>query len=104
MVVGDGNMAIDEFVQDPRQTLLVQNAADWLVQAEDLITIRSKDIPMRPLKTMGDMGRNMVKWANFGLPAILMIILGISLWQTRNVRKKAVLAQYMKEEKKSHEE
>ncbi|MHB9030821.1 MAG: GldG family protein [Candidatus Latescibacterota bacterium] len=104
LVVGDGNMAIDEYVQDPRQTLLVQNAADWLVQAEDLITIRSKDIPMRPLKNVGDMGRNMVKWANFGLPTILMIILGISLWQARNIRKKAVLAQYMTEVKKSHEE
>jgi gliding-associated putative ABC transporter substrate-binding component GldG len=104
MVVGDGNMALDEFVQDPRQTLFVQNAADWLVQAEDLITIRSKDIPLRPLKNVGDLGRNIVKWANFALPTILMIILGISLWQTRNVRKKAVLAQYMTEVKKSHEE
>ncbi len=101
LVVGDGLIAIDEYVRDPRQTLIIQNAADWLVQAEDLITIRSKEIPLRPLKDPGDMGRNMVKWANAGGPAVLVIILGIVLWRGRVLRKKAVLAQYTTEVKKT---
>ena len=101
LVVGDGLIAIDEYVRDPRQTLIIQNAADWLVQAEDMITIRSKEIPMRPLKNVGDVGRNLVKWANAGGPAILVIIMGIVLWQGRVLRKKATLAQYTTEVKKT---
>ncbi|MFA6471511.1 MAG: GldG family protein, partial [Candidatus Latescibacterota bacterium] len=30
LLCGDGNMALDSYVQDPRQTLFIQNAADWL--------------------------------------------------------------------------
>ncbi len=104
LVAGDGNMVLDQYIQDTRQTLFAQNAADWLVQAEDLIAIRSKELPRRPLKSVGDIGRNMVKWANFGLPTILVIVMGVSLWQTRVIRKKKVLAQYYTEVKKTHEE
>jgi gliding-associated putative ABC transporter substrate-binding component GldG len=94
VVVGDGNIALDSYVRDPRQTVFIQNVADWLVQAEDLISIRSKEIPNHPLKKMGDVGRNVVKWLNLIGPTILVIVMGIVLWQSRAIRKKATLAQY----------
>lgn len=103
VVVGDGNMALDTYVRDSRQTVFVQNVADWLIQAEDLITIRSKELPVRPLKNVGDMGRNLVKWANLVGPTILVIIMGILLWQGRVIRKKATLAQYEGGRKKDEE-
>ncbi len=103
VVVGDGNIALDTYVRDPRQTVIIQNIADWLVQSESLISIRSKELPMRPLKNVGDMGRNIIKWANLLGPTVLVIILGIALWQARVVRKKAVLAQYYQEKKTDEE-
>ncbi len=44
MVVGDGNITLDTYVRDPRQTVFIQNVADWLVQSESLISpSRSKN-------------------------------------------------------------
>jgi len=96
-------MALDMYVRDPRQIVFIQNVADWLVQAEDLISIRSKELPLRPLKNIGDMGRNLVKWANMVGPSVLVIIMGIALWRGRAIRKKATLSQY-EEGRKTDEE
>ncbi len=49
------------------------------------------------------MGRSLYKWANLLGPTVLVIILGIVLWQGRIVRKKAVLAQYYQEKKTDEE-
>jgi gliding-associated putative ABC transporter substrate-binding component GldG len=103
VVVGDGNMALDMYVRDPRQIVFIQNVADWLVQAEDMISIRSKELPLRPLKNIGDMGRNLVKWTNMVGPSVLVIIMGIALWRGRVIRKKATLSQY-EEGRKTDEE
>jgi len=96
LLVGDGNMVLDRYAQRPNDLLFVQNCADWLLQSEDLISIRSKQIPMRPLTWKGgqvpDSIRNLTKWANRIGPVILVIILGIVLWQMRRVRNKALVA------------
>ncbi|MCD6307954.1 MAG: GldG family protein [Candidatus Latescibacteria bacterium] len=94
LLVGDGNMVLDKYAQRPNDLLFVQNCADWLLQSEDLISIRSKQIPMKPLTWNGgqvpDSIRNLTKWANRIGPVILVIILGIVLWQMRRVRNKAL--------------
>ena len=95
LLVGDGNMALDTYVQRPNDLLFVQNSADWLLQSGDLISIRSKQIPMKPLMwkdgAVPDFIRNLTKWANRIGPVILIIILGIVLWQVRRVRNKALM-------------
>lgn len=95
LLVGDGYMAIDEYVQRPTDLLFVQNTADWLLQTEDLISIRSKQVPMKPLMWNGqavpDAIRNLTKWGNRVGPVILIIILGIVLWQIRRIRNKALM-------------
>ena len=94
LICGDGNMSLDSFVQDPRQTLFLQNAADWLVQENDMISIRSKEVPHRPLKDIPDFLKKVVKWANLIAPSVLIIFCGIGLWQARRIRKKALTAHY----------
>ena len=94
LLCGDGNMALDSFVQDPRQTLFIQNTADWLVQENDMISIRSKEVPHRPLKDIPDFLKKVVKWANLIAPSVLIIFCGIGLWQVRRIRKKALTAHY----------
>ncbi|GAG03791.1 unnamed protein product [marine sediment metagenome] len=91
LLVGDGNIALDRYVQDPRQLLFIQNAADWLLQSEDLIAIRSKQIPIKPLREVPDVIRNLIKWANRIGPVIAAIIVGIVLWQIRRIRNKALM-------------
>jgi len=91
LLVGDGYMTIDDFSKNVRDMLFVQNSADWLLQTEDLISIRSKQLPMIPLKEVPDVLRNLIKWANRLGPIILVIILGIALWQIRRIRNKALM-------------
>jgi len=97
LLVGDGNIALDEYVQRPEELVFVQNCADWLLQSEDLISIRSKQIPMKPLTwndgPVPDVVRNLTKWVNRIGPVILVIILGIALWQVRRIRNKALMEQ-----------
>lgn len=92
LLVGDGNMALDDYAQRPEELLFVQNSADWLLQSQDLISIRSKQITMQPLTWKGgsipDVLRNLTKWVNRLGPVILVIILGIALWQFRRIRNK----------------
>ena len=98
LLVGDGNMALDQFIQRPNDLLFIQNSADWLLQSGDLISIRSKQIPMRPLMwnegPVPDVIRNLTKWANRIGPVLLVIVLGIILWQIRRVRNKALMVSY----------
>ncbi len=95
LLVGDGNITLDEYVQRPQDLLFVQNCADWLLQSEDLISIRSKQIPMKPLTwndgPIPDAVRNITKWVNRLGPVILVIIMGIVLWQVRRTRNKALM-------------
>ncbi len=91
LIVGDGNIALDTYIQNPRQLVFIQNAADWLLLSGDLISIRSKAVPMEPLKQLPDSVRNAVKWANRIGPAVLLIVMGIVLWQIRRVRNKALM-------------
>ncbi len=90
LVVGDGHMPLDQYLRS-REILLIQNIADWLVQAESLISIRSKQITLRPLKNVSNVAKKIIKWANHFGPGILVIILGIVLWQVRRFRKKALM-------------
>lgn len=91
LVVGDGNIALDAYIQNPRQLMFIQNAADWLLLSGDLISIRSKAVPMEPLKQLPDSIRNAVKWANRIGPVLLLIVMGIVLWQVRRARNKALM-------------
>ena len=92
VVVGDGHMGLDEY-SSGFELMFVQNIADWLVQAESLISIRSKQIPLKPLKNVGNFAKKIIKWANQLGPVIMVVILGIVLWQVRRFRKKVLMLQ-----------
>ncbi len=95
LLVGDGNMALDEYVSSPGALVFMQNCADWLLQSEDLISIRSKQIKMQPLTWNGEappeIVRSITKWINRIGPVALIIALGIVLWQIRRSKNKALM-------------
>jgi len=92
LLVGDGHIGLDQYM-DGGSLMFIQNAIDWLIQSEGLIAIRSKQIPMKPLKEVPTVVRKLVRWANLFGPTILIIVVGIALWQVRRIRKKALMAQ-----------
>ena len=92
VVVGDSLMGVDGY-SSGFEIMFMQNIADWLVQAESLIAIRSKQITLKPLKNVPNFAKKMIKWINLIGPVILVIILGIILWQVRLFRKKILMVQ-----------
>jgi hypothetical protein len=60
---------------------------DWLVQDEDLIAIRSRDVTDRPLRPVSESTKRVVKYGNMLGSPLLVIVLGIGLWQARRRRR-----------------
>jgi len=99
LVVGDGNIALDNWLNNQQVTqmnlMFLENTADWLVQSENLISIRSKQVVLKPLRDVPNIAKKTIKWTNQIGPVILVIILGILLWQFRNFRKKRYIIQLL---------
>ncbi|WP_430932433.1 GldG family protein [Saccharicrinis sp. 156] len=91
VVVADGDLAINGSGQEMRQVQpdnanFVVNAIDFMSDDTGLIQLRSKQVKMRPLDQIDDADKQVLKWANFGLP--ILIILGIGIY--RNQRRKLI--------------
>lgn len=87
LVVGDGEFFVDQKGGGDRDNLLFfQNMVDWLVQDEDLIAIRSREVTDRPIKPVSEPGKRLIKYANlFGSP-VLVVLAGLLVWQLRRRR------------------
>jgi gliding-associated putative ABC transporter substrate-binding component GldG len=78
---GSGNQA-REISQD--QVNLFVNGIEWLADDTGLIDLRTKEVTSRPLDQLEDGTRAWLKYLNFLLPVILIIVIGIVRWQYRN--------------------
>lgn len=74
---------------------LMVNSIDWLSDDTGLIDLRTKGIISRPIKKLEDSTRTFLKWLNFLLPVILIILYGIFRMQAnRNKRIKRMEVSY----------
>lgn len=88
IVIGDGEFFVDSKGGGDRDNLLFfQNMVDWLAQDEALITIRSREVTDRPLKPLSEPGKRFVKYANMVGSPLVVVLLGIAVWQARRRRK-----------------
>jgi len=62
------------------------NILDWLTQEEALISIRSKGVGLRPLKSVSAPMKKAVRWLNIVLPPVVILVLGIARWRERRRR------------------
>lgn len=75
---------------------LMVNAIDWLSDDTGLIELRTRGVTSRPLDQIEDAEKVLVKWVNFLLPIILIIIYGvIRMQRNRNVRIKRMEEDYV---------
>ncbi len=102
VVYTDGDFAITgggRQKQSQNNISFLVNAVDWLGDDTGLIALRTKSVVSRPIRqeflTDEASGkRNMIKYLNFGLPILLVILIGIVLIQ----RRKAIRIRRMQEE------
>ncbi|HEB62101.1 MAG TPA: hypothetical protein ENI82_03015 [Bacteroidetes bacterium] len=102
VVYSDGDFAVTgkgrNKVNDNNISFLV-NAVDWLGDDTGLIELRTKGVVSRPIEqkylTEDASGkRSLIKYLNFGLPILLVILIGIFMMQ----RRKAIRIKRMQEE------
>jgi gliding-associated putative ABC transporter substrate-binding component GldG len=87
-VMGDGEFFVDQKGGGDRDNLLFfQNLMDWLSQDEALISIRSREVTDRPLKTVGEPTKRFVKYANMLGSPLLVVLFGLAVWQARKRRR-----------------
>ncbi len=102
VVIGDGDFAVNTSMQsegqiNPDNVSLLTNSIDWLSDETGLINLRTKEVTSRPIKEMEDGKKTFLKWLNFLLPIILIIIIGLVRWQQQNLRRiKRMQTDYVK--------
>ena len=75
--------------QTPDNISLISNSVDWLSDDTGLIDLRTKGVASRPIKDLEDAEKTRIKWTNFLLPIILVLLYGFfRLQRNRRIRMK----------------
>ncbi|MFC2086230.1 GldG family protein [Bacteroidota bacterium] len=101
VVIGDGNFPVNGEGQNAGQLQednvhLMVNSIDWLSDDTGLIELRTKGVTSRPIELIEDGRKVFLKYLNFLLPILLIIIYGIFRMQiNRNKRVKRMEEGYV---------
>ncbi len=99
VVIGNGDFAVGgkdnrQQVQQDNVSLLV-NSIDWLSDDTGLIELRTKGITSRPIDELEDGTKTLLKYLNFLLPILLIVIYGLFRMQrNKNIRIKRMEENY----------
>lgn len=98
VVWGDGDFPVSGQQgrgQSPANVGLMVNSIDWLSDDTGLIALRTKGMTSRPIEELEDGTRTMLKWGNFAIPILLVILYGVFRFQrARSVRMKRMQESY----------
>ena len=96
VILGDGDFAINgkgnnaQRLQEDNVSLMA-NAVDWLSDDTGLIQLRTKGVTARPIDvTLSDSTKTLIKYVNFLLPILLIIIYGVIRFQTKKKIRKQI--------------
>ncbi len=89
VVVGDGDFPIggNQGQVNPDNIHLMVNSIDWLSDETGLNELRTKGATLRPIDELTDGKRKFLKYFNFSLPLLLVIIYGIFRMQRNQLKK-----------------
>jgi len=102
VVIGDGDFAVNNQGEgqqpqalQPDNLSFFINSIDWLSDDTGLIDLRTKAVTSRPLDQLEDGTRSLLKYLNFFLPMLLVIIYGLFRMQLkRRIRVKRMEVSY----------
>ncbi len=90
-IIGDSDFASDNFTGGSSDNLIFfQNLVDGLALDSDLISIRSKASEDRPIKSLSAVAKEIIRYINIFVLAILILIFGFIryFWRRRGKRQK----------------
>jgi len=106
VVFSDGDFVVNGEGQNAQQLgddniSLMSNAIDWLSDDTGLIELRTKGVTARPLdSSLEDSTKTLLKYLNFLLPIILIILYGVFRFQLkRKIRNELMTTEYVQENK-----
>jgi len=101
VLISDGDFAVNGEGQQmqqrqPDNVSLMVNSVDFLSDDTGLIELRTKEVSSRPLNNIEEGRRSFLKWLNFLLPIILVLVFGAVRFQyRRNQRIKRMEVDYV---------
>lgn len=92
VVIGNGTFATPDPNSRQKQVSadnvnLLVNAIDWLSDDTGLVELRTKGVTARPIKDLDDSKRAFLKYLNFFLPVLLVLIYGIIRFQQKRIKR-----------------
>ncbi len=100
VIISDGDFAVNgkqgnaQRVQEDNVNMLV-NSIDWLSDDTGLISLRTRGVTSRPIADLEEGTKTILKWLNFLLPVLLIIIYGfVHMQLKRNQRIKRMEVNY----------
>lgn len=94
LVVGTAGFARPGLPVGESGAAFLLNAVDWMLQEEDLIAIRSKDVAERPLRELSPAAKAAARWTCVLLPPSLVVLLGLARRRSRRAADAARAARY----------
>jgi len=101
VVFGDADFAINGKGQEKVElgednVNLFVNAVDWLSDDTGLIELRTKAVTSRPLEDLEDSTKTLLKYLNFLLPVLLIVLYGIFRAQRNKIKRIKRTGEYYK--------
>lgn len=88
VVVGDGDFLLDGVEQNHENVAFATSLVDWLVNDVSLTAVRSRDLTPRPLRELPEQTKILVKYFNFIVPPLLIILFGVTRLFMRAARRR----------------
>lgn len=92
VVIADGDFPVSGNPQRPRNLQpdnisLMANSIDWLSDDTGLITLRTKGVTSRPIDELEEATKTILKYVNFLLPLVLVMIYGLVRMQQNRMKR-----------------
>ena len=103
VVIGDGDFPINGSGQQaqrvsPDNVNILSNAIDWLTDDTGLIELRTKGVTARPIDEMEESTRTVIKYTNFLVPIVLVVVYGLIRFQRNRIRRLKRMAENYEED------
>jgi gliding-associated putative ABC transporter substrate-binding component GldG len=83
IAIGNGDFALDEFRGPDENLIFFSNLIDFMADDIGLSEIKLKDANPKPLKTLEDSSKKLIKYGLLAVPPVIVLIIGLVMWRRR---------------------
>jgi gliding-associated putative ABC transporter substrate-binding component GldG len=105
IVISNSRFMEDGYLEQfPENMLFIENLADWMMDNEALIGIRSKMASVKPLEEPEEPAKSLIKYGvTVGIP-LLVVLFGLARWALRRKRRGLLKLRYSGAKEAAHEQ